>query len=233
MVRTPSSSQPKPERHRPDDHSPVRALLRRRLPRAKRGDQEHARRWCPRRTPAGTRAPNVHGPRGAAPREPRTRSRFLVRRGGLSRCGPRSRRAFQSPGSTPRPGPRATAGPTVEMSPRRRHSIDVGDVCMALICKPNPVLLVADDDGTVLLAIVPRELSLTTGISSTSRPQRAIRRACRPLHVSDVSGWSSSAGPGGPSCLSRSARAPPPRWKMPPQWRRGAPGYRSPGSRSC
>ncbi len=34
---------------------------------------------------------------------------------------------------------------------------------MALMYKPNPVILLADDDGTVHFAIVPRELSLTTG----------------------------------------------------------------------
>lgn len=34
---------------------------------------------------------------------------------------------------------------------------------MPLIYKPNPVLLVADDDGTDLLAIVPRGLSFTSG----------------------------------------------------------------------
>lgn len=34
---------------------------------------------------------------------------------------------------------------------------------MALMYKPNPVILLADDDGTVHFAIVPREFSLTTG----------------------------------------------------------------------
>jgi hypothetical protein len=34
---------------------------------------------------------------------------------------------------------------------------------MALMYKPNPVILLVDDDGTVLFAIVPRDLSLTAG----------------------------------------------------------------------
>src|SRR5687768_5549103 len=34
---------------------------------------------------------------------------------------------------------------------------------MALMNRPNPVILLADDTGTVHLAIVPRDLSLATG----------------------------------------------------------------------
>lgn len=34
---------------------------------------------------------------------------------------------------------------------------------MPLMYKRNPVILLADDDGTVIFAIIPRELSLTTG----------------------------------------------------------------------
>lgn len=67
-----------------------------------------------------------------------------------------------------------------------------GDICMGMLYARNPVLLVAEDDGTVVLAIAPRDLSLTTGDLFDLRRQ-AEKVGLQPLVVESVAvnsvGW--------------------------------------------